>query len=237
MWVLDFPSRWVYVFMHVHTDQSCLCTCVIHSTILLLTCCIYCNSQDAGECFFQRGQYFSTGAIHIYRVPLCSPSCMSLPLTDAGTMCVCRGALWCTEVKLWFGLRTGVAWRGIVRAHEGRHCRRAPCQHALGRAVIWPPPEWGSVFLCTIPMLRPLSDLCSLSVQQVQGHMPPLMIPIFPHDQRTLAAAAAAQQGFLFPPGMSYKPGMLATWLFILFCPCFLSVSYVFFSIIISLRS
>ncbi|KAL3065520.1 hypothetical protein OYC64_015649 [Pagothenia borchgrevinki] len=56
-------------------------------------------------------------------------------------------------------------------------------------------------------MLRPLSDLCSLSVQQVQGHMPPLMIPIFPHDQRTLAAAAAAQQGFLFPQGMSYKPG------------------------------
>ncbi|XP_075966374.1 transcription factor SOX-6 [Anarhichas minor] len=42
---------------------------------------------------------------------------------------------------------------------------------------------------------------------QVQGHMSPLMIPIFPHDQRTLAAAAAAQQGFLFPPGMSYKPG------------------------------
>ncbi|XP_029598790.1 transcription factor SOX-6-like [Salmo trutta] len=37
--------------------------------------------------------------------------------------------------------------------------------------------------------------------------MPPLMIPIFPHDQRTLAAAAAAQQGFLFPPGISYKPG------------------------------
>uniref|UniRef100_A0A8D0D179 SRY-box transcription factor 6 n=1 Tax=Sander lucioperca TaxID=283035 RepID=A0A8D0D179_SANLU len=65
----------------------------------------------------------------------------------------------------------------------------------------------GSVFLCTMPVLRPLSDLCSLSVQQVQGHMPPLMIPIFPHDQRTLAAAAAAQQGFLFPPGMSYKPG------------------------------
>ncbi|XP_046871066.1 transcription factor SOX-6-like isoform X2 [Hypomesus transpacificus] len=52
-----------------------------------------------------------------------------------------------------------------------------------------------------------LSDLRSLSVQQVQGHMPPLMIPIFPHDQRTLAAAAAAQQGFLFPPGLSYKPG------------------------------
>eukprot|EP00062_Callorhinchus_milii_P003637 gi/632941152/ref/XP_007885712.1/ PREDICTED: transcription factor SOX-6 isoform X3 [Callorhinchus milii] len=42
---------------------------------------------------------------------------------------------------------------------------------------------------------------------QVQGHMPPLMIPIFPHDQRTLAAAAAAQQGFLFPQGLTYKPG------------------------------
>ncbi|XP_077939361.1 transcription factor SOX-6-like isoform X2 [Gasterosteus aculeatus] len=39
---------------------------------------------------------------------------------------------------------------------------------------------------------------------QVQGHMPPLMIPVFPHDQRSLAAAA--QQGFLFPPGLSYKP-------------------------------
>uniref|UniRef100_A0A8C4EZM0 SRY-box transcription factor 6 n=1 Tax=Dicentrarchus labrax TaxID=13489 RepID=A0A8C4EZM0_DICLA len=44
-------------------------------------------------------------------------------------------------------------------------------------------------------------------VVDVQGHMPPLMIPVFPHDQRSLAAAAAAQQGFLFPPGMSYKPG------------------------------
>ncbi|XP_034031765.1 transcription factor SOX-6-like [Thalassophryne amazonica] len=41
---------------------------------------------------------------------------------------------------------------------------------------------------------------------QVQGHMPSLMIPVFPPDQRSLAAAAAAQQGFLFPPGMSYKP-------------------------------
>ncbi|KAL0967965.1 hypothetical protein UPYG_G00260430 [Umbra pygmaea] len=39
---------------------------------------------------------------------------------------------------------------------------------------------------------------------QVQGHMPPLMIPVFPHDHRSLAAA---QQGFLFPPNMSYKPG------------------------------
>ncbi|TNN43693.1 Transcription factor Sox-6 [Liparis tanakae] len=43
----------------------------------------------------------------------------------------------------------------------------------------------------------------------VQGHMPPLMIPVFPHDQRSLAAAA--QQGFLFPPGLSYKPGTQTT--------------------------
>ncbi|XP_056601248.1 transcription factor SOX-6 isoform X3 [Triplophysa dalaica] len=50
-------------------------------------------------------------------------------------------------------------------------------------------------------------NLLQQQIQQVQGHMPPLMIPIFPHDQRTLAAAAAAQQGFLFPPSMSYKPG------------------------------
>ncbi|XP_072922181.1 transcription factor SOX-5 isoform X6 [Hemitrygon akajei] len=41
---------------------------------------------------------------------------------------------------------------------------------------------------------------------QVQGQLPPLMIPVFPPDQRTLAAAAA-QQGFLLPPGFSYKPG------------------------------
>ncbi|XP_074925913.1 transcription factor SOX-5 isoform X4 [Chelonoidis abingdonii] len=40
---------------------------------------------------------------------------------------------------------------------------------------------------------------------QVQGQMPPLMIPVFPPDQRTLAAAA--QQGFLLPPGFSYKAG------------------------------
>ncbi|XP_029623598.1 transcription factor SOX-6 isoform X11 [Salmo trutta] len=50
-------------------------------------------------------------------------------------------------------------------------------------------------------------NILQQQIQQVQGHMPPLMIPIFPHDQRTLAAAAAAQQGFLFPPGISYKPG------------------------------
>ncbi|KAK9400162.1 HMG box domain-containing protein [Crotalus adamanteus] len=31
------------------------------------------------------------------------------------------------------------------------------------------------------------------------------MIPVFPPDQRTLAAAA--QQGFLLPPGFSYKTG------------------------------
>ncbi|XP_035387177.1 transcription factor SOX-6 isoform X7 [Electrophorus electricus] len=50
-------------------------------------------------------------------------------------------------------------------------------------------------------------NLLQQQIQQVQGHMPSLMIPIFPHDQRTLAAAAAAQQGFIFPPGVSYKPG------------------------------
>uniref|UniRef100_A0A3P9C3K3 SRY-box transcription factor 6 n=1 Tax=Maylandia zebra TaxID=106582 RepID=A0A3P9C3K3_9CICH len=60
-------------------------------------------------------------------------------------------------------------------------------------------------FTCILSVGRYLSSLVSLS--QVQGHMPPLMIPVFPHDQRSLAAAAAAQQGFLFPPGMSYKPG------------------------------
>ncbi|XP_056908022.1 transcription factor Sox-6-like isoform X2 [Takifugu flavidus] len=42
---------------------------------------------------------------------------------------------------------------------------------------------------------------------QVQGHMTPMMIPVFPHDQRSLVAATAAQQGFLFPQRMSYKPG------------------------------
>lgn len=54
--------------------------------------------------------------------------------------------LWCTEVKLWFGLRPGVARPCIVWAHEGHHCRRAPCQHMLGRAVIWPSPEWALCF-------------------------------------------------------------------------------------------
>ncbi|CAM9297667.1 unnamed protein product [Lampetra planeri] len=54
-------------------------------------------------------------------------------------------------------------------------------------------------------------NLLQQQIQQVQGHMPPLMIPIFPHDQRTLAAAAAAQQGFLFPQGMSYKPDILSS--------------------------
>lgn len=55
-------------------------------------------------------------------------------------------ALWCSEVKLWFGLRAGVARPGIVWAHEGHHSRGARCQHALGRAVIWPPPEWAMCF-------------------------------------------------------------------------------------------
>uniref|UniRef100_A0AAQ5XK53 HMG box domain-containing protein n=1 Tax=Amphiprion ocellaris TaxID=80972 RepID=A0AAQ5XK53_AMPOC len=64
-------------------------------------------------------------------------------------------------------------------------------------------------FLVTLTHFPPLSVcfLLSICLSQVQGHMPPLMIPVFPHDQRSLAAAAAAQQGFLFPPGMSYKPG------------------------------
>uniref|UniRef100_A0A674MLR0 SRY-box transcription factor 6 n=1 Tax=Takifugu rubripes TaxID=31033 RepID=A0A674MLR0_TAKRU len=44
-------------------------------------------------------------------------------------------------------------------------------------------------------------------LSQVQGHMTPMMIPVFPHDQRSLVAATAAQQGFLFPQRMSYKPG------------------------------
>ncbi|XP_060698985.1 transcription factor SOX-5 isoform X4 [Hemiscyllium ocellatum] len=49
-------------------------------------------------------------------------------------------------------------------------------------------------------------NLLQQQIQQVQGQLPPLMIPVFPPDQRTLAAAAA-QQGFLLPPGFSYKPG------------------------------
>uniref|UniRef100_A0A672IJT0 HMG box domain-containing protein n=1 Tax=Salarias fasciatus TaxID=181472 RepID=A0A672IJT0_SALFA len=64
-------------------------------------------------------------------------------------------------------------------------------------------PEPNTFFFCHIY----LSAFPSFPPAQVQGHMPPLMIPVFPHDQRSLAAAAAAQQGFLFPPGMSYKPG------------------------------
>uniref|UniRef100_A0A3Q3R7A9 HMG box domain-containing protein n=1 Tax=Monopterus albus TaxID=43700 RepID=A0A3Q3R7A9_MONAL len=48
----------------------------------------------------------------------------------------------------------------------------------------------------------------NLLQQQIQVSLSLISVPyIFPHDQRTLAAAAAAQQGFLFPPGMSYKPG------------------------------
>lgn len=76
----------------------------------------------------------------------------------------------------------------------------------------WSPPVWrgelrsaakGSTLADLVP-----PKLCvwlSLSVQQVQGQLPPLMIPVFPPDQRTLAAAA--QQGFLLPPGFSYKAG------------------------------
>uniref|UniRef100_A0A8D3B3R3 SRY-box transcription factor 5 n=1 Tax=Scophthalmus maximus TaxID=52904 RepID=A0A8D3B3R3_SCOMX len=50
---------------------------------------------------------------------------------------------------------------------------------------------------------------------QVRANSPPLMIPVFPPDQRTLAAAAA-QQGFLMPPGFNYKPGCSDIHLFML---------------------
>ncbi|XP_043943624.1 transcription factor SOX-5 isoform X7 [Protopterus annectens] len=49
-------------------------------------------------------------------------------------------------------------------------------------------------------------NLLQQQIQQVQGQLPPLMIPVFPPDQRALAAAAA-QQGFLLPPGFNYKAG------------------------------
>lgn len=62
-------------------------------------------------------------------------------------------------------------------------------------------PSSSSSHLTPIP-----SPLFYLLHQQVQGQLPPLMIPVFPPDQRTLAAAAA-QQGFLMPPGFNYKPG------------------------------
>uniref|UniRef100_A0A671ML79 Transcription factor SOX-5-like n=1 Tax=Sinocyclocheilus anshuiensis TaxID=1608454 RepID=A0A671ML79_9TELE len=51
-------------------------------------------------------------------------------------------------------------------------------------------------------------NLLQQQIQQVQSQLPPLMIPVFPPDQRTLAAAAA-QQGFLLPPGFNYKPGCI----------------------------
>uniref|UniRef100_A0A9J8ARQ0 SRY-box transcription factor 5 n=1 Tax=Cyprinus carpio carpio TaxID=630221 RepID=A0A9J8ARQ0_CYPCA len=65
-------------------------------------------------------------------------------------------------------------------------------------------------------------NLLQQQIQQVQGQLPPLMIPVFPPDQRTLAAAAA-QQGFLLPPGFNYKPG--CSDLFFLFvCLCILCI-------------
>lgn len=67
-----------------------------------------------------------------------------------------------------------------------------------------------STFPSSLPLHASISlspHLFSLLHQQVQGQLPPLMIPVFPPDQRTLAAAAA-QQGFLMPPGFNYKqPG------------------------------
>ena len=164
-----------------------LCTCVIHPPIPLLTCCICCSRS------------------HRPASPLCVRHVASSNWSW-DNVCI-RGSLKLQgKIVVWIKSRRSSA-RYCVST-RGPSLPGAPCQHALGGAVIWPPPWVGCVCLWTMPMLRPLSDLCFLSVQQVQGHMPPLMIPIFPHDQRTLAAAAAAQQGFLFPPGLSYKPGM-----------------------------
>lgn len=118
------------------------------------------------------------------------------------------------EIVVWIKSRHSLA-RYCVSTRKPS-LLQSPLSACVRKSCDLASPWLGSMFLCTVPMLRPLSDLCSLSVQQVQGHMPPLMIPIFPHDQRTLAAAAAAQQGFLFPPGMSYKPGISATYVFIL---------------------
>lgn len=56
-------------------------------------------------------------------------------------------SLWCTKVKLCFGLRASTARAGIVRAHETCRCCRAPCQHVLGEAVICPYPS-KALFLC-----------------------------------------------------------------------------------------
>lgn len=114
------------------------------------------------------------------------------------------------EIVVW--IKSGRSSARYCVSTRGPSLPQSPLSARVRKSCDLASPWVGSVFLCTMTMLRPLSDLRSLSVQQVQGHMPPLMIPIFPHDQRTLAAAAAAQQGFLFPPGMSYKPGMLANW-------------------------
>lgn len=202
------PLRWVCACT-VHADQFCLCTCVIHSTILLLTCCIYCNSKGVGECSFQHVQCFSTEAVRTYWASLLSV----LHVASSNwcwNNCAYAGPLMCRgEIVVWIKSRRSSA-RYCVST-RGPSLPQSPLSARVRKSCDLASPWVGSVFLCTMTMLRPLSDLRSLSVQQVQGHMPPLMIPIFPHDQRTLAAAAAAQQGFLFPPGMSYKPGMLAT--------------------------
>lgn len=61
--------------------------------------------------------------------------------------CVRVRGLWCTEVKLWFGLRAGVAGPGIVWAHEGRHCRRVPLSaHVRESCDLASPPEWALCF-------------------------------------------------------------------------------------------
>ncbi len=175
----------------------------------LANMCIYRNCKGVGECSFQHVQYFTTEAVLNYWASL-----LSVLHVASSHWCwnnVRMRGLWCAEVKLWFGLRAGVARARYCVSTRGPSLPQSPLSARVRKSCDLASPWVGSVFLCTMTMLRPLSDLRSLSVQQVQGHMPPLMIPIFPHDQRTLAAAAAAQQGFLFPPGMSYKPGMLAT--------------------------
>lgn len=91
------------------------------------------------------------------------------------------------------------------------HCANAPLFSALFISL----PAHAHMRSCTngqvvmfmpshFPFFPPL--FFPLLHQQVQGQLPPLMIPVFPPDQRTLAAAAA-QQGFLMPPGFNYKPG------------------------------
>lgn len=183
----------------------------MHSAISLLKYCIYCNSQCL---LLNTSRIFLLSVLHVASANWYRNN-VPVPL-------MCRG-------EMVVGIRS--------RHSSARYCvstrkpslPRSPLSARVRESCDLAFPWLGSMFLCTVPALRPLSDLCSLSVQQVQGHMPPLMIPIFPHDQRTLAAAAAAQQGFLFPPGMSYKPGIFP---FILYLSCSLFIILIFSSCI-----